>query len=224
MPGKWAPENSHNCTCAANWYQNGTYLHVQNTQNSSSSGSLNSNSTQWAPDDFCVECPEGTESHVSNNTSGEKMLRGIDACACPAGFAAPHSLAGQTGCGHNPCCGQPCPATTTPIPVPMEETTTTTPSPVPTTTPAPVGNSYCVDGNECAASALADWLGSPYMPHRCHANATCINTYASYNCQCSQGTYGNGLDCAMCPAFSTSDTAATSVSQCRCDAGVLCVQ
>ena len=81
-----------------------------------------------SPDENCFKCPPGTVSDISNNTGHA----GIDACACPAGFSAPHSRAGQTGCGDDPCCGAPCPNTS-----------------ILNSTSRKLGLAYCVDGNEC---------------------------------------------------------------------------
>ena len=336
---KWSYTNSLKCTCAPNWYQNGSWI---------GSAGESSNSTfkgNWVPEQYCDKCPDGTVSYMENNTAEEGMLKGIDACACPAGFVAPNSRAGQAGCGHDKWCGDPCkgmcPATTTtpmptttpspvlmsnnassagnqsfrettatfrettsslqsittqlpattPSPVCMDsntttafrettnisshlwytetsanfsqcrthfdhtitvdrETTTSTPLPTPVSTPtpklehsyvhwhagspmemhlhqysAPEPLSYCVDANECsAAPTVEDWLGSPYTAHRCHANATCVNTYGSYTCHCNSGTYGNGLSCEPCLAFSTSGYAATSLAECQCMKGLQCGQ
>jgi len=201
--GKWSPggsDNVANCTCAANFYQNG--------------------STD------CLSCPEGTVSFMANNTGPQ----GIDACACPAGFAAPHSTAGSQGCGLDPCCGGPCPnaaapQTTAPTSTPHPNNSivnTTTPAPV--TTPEPSATPYCVDGNECSALLADDWLWSPHVVHRCHPNATCVNTFGSYECKCNNGTYGDGFECLPCIPFSTSPSGATNAYQCQCDAGLQCGQ
>lgn len=161
-----------------------------------------------SPDENCFKCPPGTVSYISNNTGHA----GIDACACPAGFSAPHSRAGQTGCGDDPCCGAPCPNTS-----------------ILNSTNRKLGLAFCVDGNECLeplidppATRLEDWLGSSYMPNHCHTNATCLNTFGSYSCDCNNGSYGNGFTCTSCPAFTTSNHASTTKSQCSCSAGLQC--
>ena len=336
--GKWSHFGSRTCTCAANWYQNGSYVIVNGV-------------STWVPEEHCDLCPKGTVSDMSNNTSDEGMLKGINACSCPAGFAAWNSRAGQSGCGHDPFCIQSCngncstntsiigPVSTAPAalnnatqfptttPAPFNKTTpfpTTTPAPFnnttpfPTTTPAPFNSgcaddhtwidpvngvigcwgwarynchivypgysfpsvvlsrcpktcgicndtevrttvaattpaptppysrihwhagspmqkhwhrydspepfSYCVDANECSATSLEDWLGSPYVAHRCHSNATCTNTYGSFTCDCNNGTYGDGVSCEPCHAFSSSGFASTSLSQCECMNGLDCGQ
>ena len=133
-----ASTNIANCTCAPNWYQNGSYVPV--------------NSSNWIPEGECDECPEGTASYMANNMGPG----GIYACACPAGFAAQHSRAGQAGCGHDPCCGGPCPQTTS-APISVESTatstTTPTPTPMPTTTPTQVTISCLTNGTNDTVGA-----------------------------------------------------------------------
>ena len=212
-PGKWSLEGSDNvanCTCAPNFYQNGSV--------------------------DCLPCPQGSVSYMENNTGSRVAnntgLHGIDVCACPTGFAAPHSMAGSQGCGLDPCCGRPCPppaAAAAPQTTTPENTTNTTApanitAPVTMATPAPSATPYCVDGNECSALVAGDWLGSPHVGHNCHLNATCVNTFGSYECKCNQGSYGDGSKCSPCTPFSTSAYGATIASQCQCDAGLQCGQ
>jgi hypothetical protein len=219
-PGKWSPEGSDNvanCTCAPNFYQNGSV--------------------------DCLPCPHGSVSYMANNTGSQTGLQGIDVCACQTGFAAPQSMAGSQGCGLDPCCNRPCPPaaaaaapqTTTPENTPENTTNTTanittpenttyTTAPVTMTTPAPSATPYCVDGNECSALVAGDWLGSPHVVHSCHLNATCVNTFGSYECKCNNGTYGDGFKCSPCTPFSTSAYGATNTSQCQCHAGLQCGQ
>ena len=55
----------------------------------------------------------------------------------------------------------------------------------------------------------ASWLGSLALSHACHANATCVNTFGSYRCECDNNTYADGLECVSCSAFAQSARAAT---------------
>ena len=86
--GKFSPVNSNsiaNCSCAPNLYRNFSLV------------------DEWNSAESCYKCPTGTVSYMSNNSG----RLGIHACACPVGFAPQHSKAGQTGCGHDSCCGDP---------------------------------------------------------------------------------------------------------------------
>ena len=60
--------------------------------------------------------------------------------------------------------------------------------------------------------------------HGCHSNATCINTYGSYDCKCHADHYGNGFTCSKCPAFSESPYGSADSSRCQCAIGLMCGQ
>jgi len=52
----------------------------------------------------------------------------------------------------------------------------------------------CARRDSSATASLAMSLTSAYS-HDCHADATCIDTYGSYNCMCLTGYHGDGKTC-----------------------------
>ena len=56
----------------------------------------------------------------------------------------------------------------------------------------------CTDSDECGDIAITTFGGVTdpgHATHSCHADAFCINTYAEYNCTCSDGYVGDGFNC-----------------------------
>ena len=44
---------------------------------------------------------------------------------------------------------------------------------------------FLLDVDECQNNSL----------HNCHVNATCIDSVGSFDCECVEGFFGNGVEC-----------------------------